>query len=166
MRLSLVVLFFSSIALAIPMPENAPELMKTFVGEKVSTREQWEKVRAPELLKEFSQEEYGARPVERPATLTFEKAEPDAVMMDGKAVRKRIRVMYAGPYGDGAFVFTAFIPRQTKPAPAFLLICNRPPDENINPTRLLAGRGDRLARLCCDCILERRHRARLEHGQP
>ena len=135
MRLLLVVLFFSSIALAMPMPENAPQLMKTFAGEKVSTREQWEKVRAPELLKEFSQEEYGARPVERPATLMFEKAEPDAVMMDGKAVRKRIRVMYAGPYGDGAFVFTAFIPRQTKPAPAFLLICNRPPDENINPTR-------------------------------
>ena len=135
MRLSLVVSFLSSIALATPMPENAPELMKTFAGEKVSTREQWERVRAPELLKEFSQEEYGVRPVERPATLAFEKAEPDAVMMNGKAVRKRIRVMYAGSYGNGAFVFTAFIPRQMKPVPAFLLICNRPPDENIDPTR-------------------------------
>lgn len=116
-------------------PVNVPELLTTFDGKKVSSVEQWEKVRAPELLEEFTSEEYGRRPVERPAALAFEKAEPDAVMMDGKALRKRIRVMYAGPYGGGSFVFTAFIPRQDKPAPAFLLICNRNPDENIDPMR-------------------------------
>ncbi len=123
------------VAAAAPIPENVPELMTTFSGEKVTTRGQWEKVRAPELLAEFTEEEYGRRPVERPASLSFERAEPDAVMMDSKAVRKRIRVTYAGPYGGGKFTFTAFIPRQEKPAPAFLLICNRPPDENIDPTR-------------------------------
>ena len=129
---SLALALFSTAA---PVPENVPELMTTFTGERVATREQWERVRAPELLEEFSREEYGARPVERPAALAFERAEPDRVMMDGRAVRKRIRVMYAGPYGGGAFVFTAFIPRQEKPAPAFLLICNRSPDANIDPTR-------------------------------
>ena len=118
------------------VPENAPELMVAFDGAKVSTLEQWESVRAPELLKEFTQEEYGRRPVERPTALAFERAEPDAVMMDGKALRKRIRVKYAGPHGGGSFIFTAFIPRQKKPAPAFLLICNRQPDENIDPARV------------------------------
>ena len=118
-----------------PKPENVPELLVTFGGEKVATREQWEKVRAPELLEEFTREEYGRRPVERPAALAFEKAAPDAVMMEGKAIRKRIRVMYAGPYGGGTFVFTAFIPKQAKPAPAFILICNRSPDDNIDPER-------------------------------
>ena len=118
-----------------PVPKNVPDLMTTFEGEKVASAEQWEKVRAPELLEEFTAEEYGRRPVERPAALAFETAEPDKVMMDGKALRKRIRVMYAGPYGGGSFVFTAFIPRQDRPAPAFLLICNRDPDENIDPER-------------------------------
>ena len=122
-------------AVSAVQPENVPELMVTFKGEKVTTLEQWERVRSPELLAEFTKEEYGRRPVERPAALAFERAEPDKVMMDGKALRKRIRVMYAGPYGGGTFTFTAFIPRQAKPAPAFLLICNRPPDENIDPTR-------------------------------
>ena len=124
-----------SVAVSAAQPENVPELMTTFDGTNVSTREQWETVRAPELLKEFTNEEYGKRPVERPPALAFEKAEPDKVMMDGQAIRKRIRVMYAGPYGGGTFTFTAFIPRQEKPAPAFLLICNRPPEENIDPER-------------------------------
>lgn len=116
-------------------PKNVPDLMTTFDGKKVTTVEQWEKVRAPELLEEFTHEEYGRRPVERPAALAFEKAEPDEVAMDGKAVRKRIRVTYAGQYGGGSFTFTAFIPRSEKPSPSFLLICNRSPQLNIDPTR-------------------------------
>ena len=116
-------------------PENVPDLMTTFKGEKVTTVEQWEKVRAPELRAEFMREEYGRRPVERPKELSFAPAEPDAEMMDGKSVRKRVRVSYAGKYGKGEFTFTAFIPKQRKPAPAFVLICNRPPDVNIDPTR-------------------------------
>lgn len=116
-------------------PVDVPDLMTTFDGRKVDTLAMWEKVRARELLEEFTAEEYGRRPVERPAELSFEKAEPDVVMMDGKALRKRIRVAYRGPHGGGSFVFTAFIPRQERPAPSFLLICNRDPSENIDPTR-------------------------------
>ena len=48
-----------SVAVSAAQPENVPELMTTFGGEKVSTLEQWETIRAPELLKEFTNEEYG-----------------------------------------------------------------------------------------------------------
>ncbi len=116
-------------------PKDVPELMRTFAGEKVSSVEMWEKVRAPELLAEFTREEYGRRPVERPRKLAFEAEEPDATVMDGAAIRKRVRVSYEGKYGKGTFAFTAFIPKQAKPAPAFLLICNRPAGDNIDPTR-------------------------------
>ena len=116
-------------------PVDVPDLMTTFAGAKVDSAEAWEKSRAPELLETFTKQEYGRRPVERPPVLNFETAEPDAVMMDGKALRKRIRVCYGGKYGKGSFVFTAFIPRQKKPAPAFVLICNRDPKANIDPTR-------------------------------
>ena len=116
-------------------PRNVPELMTTAKGEKVASVEQWEKVRAPELLATFTREVYGRRVVERPPQLSFERAEPDEVMMDGKALRKRIRVNYGGKYGKGTFVFTAFIPRQARPAPAFVLICNRKAADNIDPTR-------------------------------
>ena len=119
---------------AAPQPVDVPELMTTFGGEKVVTREQWEKVRAPELHEEFTREEYGRRPVERPADLAFEVVESDVEAMCGKAILKRVRATFSGKYGKSGFTFTAFIPKQSKPAPSFLLICNRP-EQNIDPTR-------------------------------
>ena len=68
-----------------PEPRNVPELMITKAGNKVTDVATWEKVRRPELLDIFLENEYGRRPVERPDTLTFETAEPDRLMMDGKA---------------------------------------------------------------------------------
>ena len=120
-----------------PQAQNVPDLMTTKAGQKVTTVEMWEKVRRPELMKTFLENEYGYRPVERPDSLTFETAEPDKVMMDGKALRKRIRARWTGPKGAHSFVFTAFIPMtgKTKPAPGFILICNRPPEQNIDPNR-------------------------------
>ena len=116
-------------------PNNVPPLMQTFKGEKVSTLKLWEKVRAPELLKAFTTGEYGRRPVERPDSLVFESVEPDVEMMEGKALRKRVRATYSGRYGKGSFEFTAFIPKANRKVPSFLLICNRNPDENIDPSR-------------------------------
>ena len=121
-----------------PIPRGVPELMRCADGTQVTTVAQWEKRRG-EILDFFTREVYGKRPVERPDGLRFEPAEADAVMMDGAAVRKRIRASWRGPRGEGSFVFTAFIPRRAAEkggkSPAFVLICNRPPEENLDPTR-------------------------------
>ena len=121
-----------------PEPQDVPELMVTKAGDKVKDVATWEKVRRPELLDVFLENEYGRRPVERPDTLAFETAEPDKPMMDGKAIRKRVRASWKGPYGSQSFVFTAFIPVSAKerPAPGFILICNRPAAANIDPERV------------------------------
>ncbi len=120
---------------SVPEPKDVPQLLKTFSGKDVTTLVQWESKRAPELFNEFMKMEYGKRPVERPKDLAFSLEEPDKDVMDGKAIRKRVRVSYSGKYGKGSFVLTAFIPKQDKPAPAFVLICNRNPKQNIDPTR-------------------------------
>lgn len=117
------------------MPKNVPELMTTFKGEKVSSAEEWEKVRAPELFDTFANEEYGRWPKDGSFSVSFDTAEPDVLMMGGKAVRKRICITCAGSHGVRSFVATAFIPVCKKPVPAFLFICNRNPYENIDPTR-------------------------------
>ena len=120
----------------LPVPENVPELMTTFSGEKVTTREAWEKVRKPEIRKFFLESMYGVRPAaaEHP-DVSFEPSEPDKVMLDGKALRKRTRITYRGPYGTNSFVVTAFIPQTGRPAPSFVLICNRDPKKNLDPER-------------------------------
>jgi hypothetical protein len=56
-------------------------------------------------------------------------------MMGGRSLRKRIVLRYSGPGGAGAIRVTAFIPKAARPAPAFLLICNRP-EKNIDPARV------------------------------
>ena len=120
----------------LPEPENVPELLVTEAGERVTTREQWEGTRRGEIAKFFHTYVYGRRPVERPPHLVFSAAEPDRTMMDGAALRKRIRIEYGGAYGTNSFVATAFIPRHAKgPVPAFVFICNRDPAKNIDPER-------------------------------
>jgi len=119
-------------------PRNVPELLKTDDGRTVGDVATWEQTRREEIREMFLREIYGRRPGEKPSKLSFTAAEPDKVMMDGKAVRKRIRVSYGDRCGESSFVLTAFIPTNAsaeKPAPAFLLVCNRDPKENLDPER-------------------------------
>ncbi len=106
-------------------PRNVPELMRTFDGAEVKSLDDWERKRAPELLARFEKEEYGRRPAaacER-ARVSFDVYDEREVM-DGKALRKLVRVTYKGPNGDFSFPFTAFIPKAKKPVPAFVLAAN------------------------------------------
>lgn len=119
-----------------PVPKNVPELMTAFDGRKIETVAQWEKIRAPELLREFTEVEYGRRPVERPPKLSFARTQPDCDAMDGKAVRMMVRITYGGKFGEKSFDALAFVPKQEKPAPAFLLICNRFPGDRLDPERV------------------------------
>lgn len=131
-----LVVFVASLgaaAIEFAEPRNVPLLFDPYsLHGRV---EKWRNERRPEIKKILENEVYGRRPVERPPHLVFSAVEPDAVMMDGAAVRKRVRVEYGGRYGTNNFVFTAFIPRGTKPMPSFVFICNREPEKNIDPTR-------------------------------
>jgi hypothetical protein len=115
--------------------QTIPALLTTAGGKDVKTADEWEKIRRPELLGLFVENEFGKRPVERPDTLRFEKDGEDVTMLDGKAIRKKVFIIYRGPGGEGRIRLTAFIPKSAKPAPAFVLICNRDPEKDIDPER-------------------------------
>jgi len=105
-------------------------------GERVSTPEAWKTTRRPEVLELFRKFVYGRAPVGRPADLKFEVFDSAADAMDGKATRKQVKITWRGPGGEGALRLVLFTPNAAKkPAPCFLLICNRPAAENIDPTR-------------------------------
>lgn len=114
---------------------EVPDVLKTASGQPVASVAAWEQTRRPEVLELFRTHVYGHNPVGRPDTLRFELLDAGTPMMGGKALRKRVAVRYSGPGGAGAICVTAFIPAAVKPAPAFLLICNRPPEKNIDPDR-------------------------------
>ena len=106
------------------------------------THEQWERKDRPAILRTFTEQMYGVRPVERPAALRFERRSPDEPYGDGLGARRRMKVVYGGPGGEGEIVFTAFLPLAKKPVPAFLLIAQYDPDTIM---RILGhGRGARM----------------------
>ena len=115
---------------------DVPDVLKTVAGQPVTTSAAWEQVRRPEVLELFKAQVFGRNPVERPDTLRFEPLGADKEMVDGKALRKRVNIRYTGPGGAGCIELTAFIPKTAKPAPAFVLICNRSSAANIDPDRL------------------------------
>lgn len=114
---------------------NLPDPLVTSGGDAVTTPEQWRDVRRPEILELFRTHMYGRRPVGRPDDLRFELREVTPDAMDGTATRKLVDILYSGPGGEGKIQLILFIPNDApKPAPAFVLICHRDP-ENIDPTR-------------------------------
>ena len=130
---------------SVPAPENVPELMKTFAGNAVESVAEWEYTRAPEILERYTSEVFGVRPKEADerGRVSFETLE-ESDALDGKAVRKRVLVNFETPNGRFTFPFVAFIPKSEKPAPAFVLICNRPEakrDEKFWPVKEIVARG-------------------------
>ena len=114
-------------------PVNLPELMKAFDGSDVKTVADWDGKRRPEILDFFTRNMHGIRPVDRPDGLAFTPLAPDAELKDGTIIRKQTRISFNGPRGSWGFNVLAFLPKSAKPVPAFVLICNRVLEKNVDP---------------------------------
>ena len=65
-----------------------------------------------EIVSFFAENEFGRRPAdaERPLLdLRFERTDDDAPLLGGTVLRRRSRVIYAGPYATNSFPVTVFI---------------------------------------------------------
>jgi hypothetical protein len=113
---------------------SLPDPLRFADGSAVAAAD-WPRRRA-ELLEVFTREVYGRAPVGRPADLAFTVVDTKPGMMDGAAVRKRVRISYSGPGGKGGIDLLLFVPaKHHGPVPCALLISNRPADENLDPER-------------------------------
>jgi hypothetical protein len=90
-------------------------------GRRVKDAADWRENRRPEVLKLFERFEYGKTPGGRPADMTFEVRSVVKDALDGKAIRKEVRVHFtkdaAGPKMD----LLLYLPADAKkPVPVFL----------------------------------------------
>ena len=118
-------------------------------GSKVETLSDWEKRRL-EILEIIRSECFGRNPVDRPADLSFKVIEQDDNALEGKAIRKSVKISFSGPGGKLSFRVNVYIPKSDKPVPAFLLMCHRSPKminldkETENafwPAKMIVSRG-------------------------
>jgi len=97
-----------------------PDPLVTLDGEKVTTVEQWNETRRPEIYKLFEEHMFGAMPP-RPKALRFEVQSVDENALGGKAIRKEVRIYFdkASKYFVDLLIYQ---PKSDKPVPTFLTI--------------------------------------------
>ncbi|MDR1280768.1 MAG: alpha/beta hydrolase [Opitutaceae bacterium] len=111
-------------------PVALPDPLVAGNGVRITSPEQWETLRRPELLGLFQEHVYGKNPVERPDGLRFEvTSSVDA--FGGLATCRQVRITCAGPRprGELSFPLTVYLPKAPdRPRGCFLLIVNRSRD--------------------------------------
>jgi hypothetical protein len=97
-----------------------PDPLKLANGQPVTTAEQWQKERRPELLELFRSNVYGHSPARVPET-RFQVAQVDPQALGGLATRKEINVFFTGAAAGPRMTLLLYVPNgATKPVPAFL----------------------------------------------
>ena len=102
-----------------------PELLVTQNKKEVTTVEQWEKVRRPEILKLFEDHVYGQVP-EDFDNIRFKVTHQDKKAMDGKATLKQVAITVERNRNAVTINLVMFVPNKVKkPVPVFLVINHR-----------------------------------------
>lgn len=101
----------------LPSRPRLPDPLVMLNGEKVTTKEQWEQNRRPELKRLFQQYMYGQMP---PATATFSLDRSDKNFFGGKATRKDVTVTLGRPGAPKMHLLVLIPNHRTRPAPAFV----------------------------------------------
>lgn len=99
--------------------QDLPDPLLAKDGTKITSAQQWQDKRRPELLDLFSREMYGHAPG-KPEKMTSEVFDRDEQALNGKATRIQIAI-YPGGKPSPRIDLLIYVPNQTKgPVPAFL----------------------------------------------
>jgi len=113
---------------------SLPDVLTSIKGKKITQKKEWINMRRPEVLELFTSQVYGRVP-ETPYQESIKVVKTDQNAMNGAATLKLVDITITANEKSLTLHLGLFIPNKvTKPVPAFLLICNRPP-ENIDFTR-------------------------------
>ena len=77
-----------------------PELLTSFNGQKIDSKEVWENVRRPELMKFFGENIYGKVPIPSdPIVTKSEVISEDKSFMEGLCTRREIQITLSNKFG-------------------------------------------------------------------
>jgi hypothetical protein len=117
-----------AIYLEADVPEyTLPDVLISFDGKKISSVEQWEKTRRPEIIKFFEQNIYGAVPTPSiPIQKSFQMKSEDTTVLEGLCTRRDVLITFRNEIGSVTMPLVLFIPNNApKPVPAILFATGR-----------------------------------------
>ncbi len=99
---------------------SLPPILSTENNLEITTVEQWESQRRPEILQLFGSQVYGKVPSQQ-VEVTFTEWEVDTNALSGKATRKQIIMRISGNHQSKVVHLLIYVPNNvTQPVPAFL----------------------------------------------
>ncbi len=99
---------------------DLPDPLVTLDGKRITSPEQWQQVRRPEILRLFEEHVYGRSPG-RPQKLTFRVHSEDKQALGGIATRREVIVASDDQPDGPSMMILIYLPnRATEPVPAFL----------------------------------------------
>ncbi|MCB9783047.1 MAG: acetylxylan esterase [Candidatus Omnitrophica bacterium] len=103
------------------VPEyTLPDPLVLSNGEKVTDAKTWKEVRRPEILNLFAEEVYGKTP-EAPDLLRYQVIETSDEALDGKAIRKQVRIFFTQDKADPKMDLLIYLPKGAeKPVPLMI----------------------------------------------
>lgn len=97
-----------------------PDPLVTNAGQRVTSADQWRKIRRPEILRLFEANVYG-RGAPAPAKLEYEVVSTDRAALGGQAIRRLVTIWPAGKRPSPPMHLLLYLPAGAKgPVPVFL----------------------------------------------
>ncbi len=97
-----------------------PDPLRLVSGQPVRTARKWTRKRRPEILRLFQEQVYGKAPG-RPPKMVFRLLESSGKALGGKAVRKQVRVLFAGTDKGPRMDLLVYLPaKATAAVPVFV----------------------------------------------
>src|SRR5690606_9122021 len=97
--------------------KDIPDPLKLDRGMRVKTVDEWERIRRPEIRELFSRHMYGYSPA--PPELSYRMLSHDRDALDGKAIRKQVRVFFAPDTSVWMDILMYLPAQKTSPVPVF-----------------------------------------------
>ncbi|GIW93573.1 MAG: acetylxylan esterase [Pirellulaceae bacterium] len=96
-----------------------PDLLVMSDGRRVTTAEQWQKERRPEILKLFEKYVYGRTP-SKPVRVEWTLVESSDEALQGKAIRKQLVGRFPEFPNAPEFDLLVYLPKSDRPVPVFI----------------------------------------------
>ena len=97
-----------------------PDLFTMQNGQRVKDAKAWMEKRRPEIVKLFEENQFGKMPP-RPADMHFDVFDKGTEVLNGKAIRKQVRIYFTKDTGYKTDLLI-YLPKSNRPSPLLLVI--------------------------------------------